>query len=110
MSWEVPEGRHYCPRSPGWWYWERRGSGPEMPARPKLIQGNYMSQHETGYGASGVNGGDTEYGGYGSDAATQGYASREGYQDEYGDRTAVSASSGLATAADYRGSHGGGSV
>jgi ABC-2 type transport system ATP-binding protein len=69
-----------------------------------------MSQHETGNSASDVNGGDTEYGGYGSDAATQGYASREGYQDEYGDRTAVSASAGLATAADYRGSHGGAPV
>ena len=56
MSWEVPEGRHYLAGPPRWWYWERWGSRAGEAGQTKLTQGNYMSQYETGYGASGSDG------------------------------------------------------
>ena len=77
MSWEVPEGRHYLAGPPRWWYWEHWGSRAGEAGQPKLTQGNYMSQYETGYGASGSDGSDGGGGG-----------GREG--------TAVSAIAGLA--------------
>ena len=57
MSWEVPEGRHYLAEPSRWWYWERWGSRAGEAGQTKLTQGNYMSQYETGYGASGSDGG-----------------------------------------------------
>ena len=57
MSWEVPEGRHYLADPSRWWYWERWGSRAGEAGQTKLTQGNYMSQYETGYGASGSDGG-----------------------------------------------------
>ena len=57
MSWEVPEGRHYLADLSRWWYWERWGSRAGEAGQTKLTQGNYMSQYETGYGASGSDGG-----------------------------------------------------
>src|SRR6185437_1115927 len=57
MSWEVPEGRHYLADPPRWWYWERWGVQAGEAGQTKLTQGNYMSQYETGYGASGSDGG-----------------------------------------------------
>ena len=100
MSWEVPEGRHYLADRPRWWYWERwgiqgRGSRQTKQTKQtqKLKQGNYMSQYETAYGASGSDGGG-----------------RGG--------TAVSATAGLAATATatatatagYEGRHGGAPV
>ena len=54
MSWEVPEGRHYLAGPPRWWYWERWGSRAGEAGQTKLTQGNFMSQYETGYGATGT--------------------------------------------------------
>src|SRR6266567_5133361 len=86
MSWEVPEGRHYLAGPPRWWYWERWGARAGEAGQTMLTQGNYMSQYETGYGASGSDEGD-------------------------GAGTAVSAIAGLAatataSAAGYEGRHG----
>src|SRR6266700_6647153 len=58
MSWEVPEGRHYLAGPPRWWYWERWGARAGEAGQTMLTQGNYMSQYETGYGASGSDEGD----------------------------------------------------
>jgi ABC-type glutathione transport system ATPase component len=91
MSWEVPEGRHYLAGPPRWWYWERWGSRAGEAGQTKLTQGNYMSQYETGYGASGSDGG-----GRGGTAvsAIAGLAAT------------ASASATASTAAGYEGRHG----
>jgi ABC-2 type transport system ATP-binding protein len=108
MSWEVPEGRHYLAGPSRWWYWERRGATAGEAGQTKPEQGNYMSQHETDYGASGSDGGGSQYGGYGrySGYGSDGeYDAQAGPDDGYPGRTATKVAA--AYAAGYGGGHGG---
>src|SRR5437588_11906174 len=96
MSWEVPEGRHYLAGPPRWWYWERWGSRAGEAGQTKLTQGNYMSQYETGYGASGS---DASDGGGGAGTAVSATASA-------GLAASATATATASAATGYEGRHG----
>ncbi len=94
MSWEVPEGRHYLAGPPRWWYWERWGARAGEAGQTMLTQGNYMSQYETGYGASGSDEGDGAGTGVraiaGLAATATATASAAGYEGRHGATPVVS--------------------
>jgi ABC-type Mn2+/Zn2+ transport system ATPase subunit len=90
MSWEVPEGRHYLAGPPRWWYWERWGSRAGEAGQTKLTQGNYMSQYEAGYGASGSDGGGRAGTAVSATAGLAATASATGYQGSHSGRPVVS--------------------
>src|SRR5439155_25037689 len=103
MSWEVPEGRHYLAGPPRWWYWERWGARAGEAGQTMLTQGNYMSQYETGYGASGSDGSDEGDGGRAGTAvsAIAGLAATATAA-----ATANTSASATGSAAGYEGRHG----
>ena len=106
MSWEVPEGRHYLAGPPRWWYWERWGVQAGEAGQTKLTQGNYMSQYETGYGASGSDGG-----GRGGTAVSATAVSATAVSPTTGPAatataTATASASASAATAGYEGRHG----
>src|ERR1700759_160090 len=111
MSWEVPEGRHYLAGPPRWWYWERWGSRAGETGQTTLTQGNYMSQYETGYGASGSDGGDESDGGGRAGTAVSPIAGLAATATATATATANGTGTGTATAtasapAGYEGRHG----
>ncbi len=119
MSWEVPEGRHYLAGPPRWWYWERWGSRAGEAGQTKLTQGNYMSQYETGYGASGSDESDGSDGGgragtavsatAGLAATASGATTRTATASGATTRTATGTATAFASAsapAGYEGRHG----
>ncbi len=107
MSWKVPEGRHYLAGRPGGGIESGEGSTAGEAGLTKPKTGNYMSQHETGYGTFGSDGGGSQYGGYskysgyGSDGEPGIRASGHDYQG----RPATRVTAG--SAAGYGGSHAG---
>ena len=105
MSWEVPEGRHYLAGPPRWWYWERWGSRAGEAGQTKLTQGNYMSQYETGYGASGSDGSDGSDGGGRAGTAVSAIAGLAATATATGTATGTATATASA-AAGYEGRHG----
>src|SRR4029077_8267869 len=106
MSWEVPEGRHYLADPPRWWYWERWAVQAGEAGQTKLTQGNYMSQYETGYGASGSDGGGRGGTAVSAPAVSATAVSATAGLAATATATVNTSASATASAAGYEGRHG----